>query len=361
MATMGAILVMPESATVGEAAGSGFTSFVANNSKKCMDVTGISTANGALIQQWQCIGGTNQEATVTCDASGWCEIKFRHSGKCLDVTAWSVADGTQLQQWDCHGGDNQRFSVPPYSHAIGEVRSKWSDKCVDVRGYSTANGAAVQQWACHGGSNQQWEKADSNNTGSYGSGDCWRAGTPATCRTNWPGRSQFIRFRAIDQFSGGAPAWMPGAQAAVSAWNSAPGPQLYSFTPAANDTWVYLKDSYTGQNGLIPGVAAVTWNCRQNQSCTTLILLDESIIAHWSEIYFNHDQLDGASNALIQNAFAHESGHAMMLRHNSLDPGSLMKPILDPTIGGPNANDTGAFPGCSSGGFGVNCIYGWGN
>ena len=157
---MTALLLVRGSDTVPVADAHGYTSFVAQNSGKCMDVTGISTANGALIQQWQCIGGANQQATITRDANGWYEIRFRHSGKCLDVTAWSTADGTQLQQWDCHGGDNQRFSIPPYSGAIGEIKSKWSGKCVDVREYSTANGAAIQQWACHGGTNQRWQKQD---------------------------------------------------------------------------------------------------------------------------------------------------------------------------------------------------------
>jgi len=134
-----------------------------------MDVVGINTANGALIQQWDCIGGANQEATVTYDGSGWWEIKFHHSEKCLDVTNWSTADGTQLQQWDCHGGDNQKFSIPPIGW-YGNLVSKWSGKCVDVRGYSTANGAAIQQWTCHGGTNQRWLRQSTNNTVSFGAG-----------------------------------------------------------------------------------------------------------------------------------------------------------------------------------------------
>ena len=202
---------------------------------------------------------------------------------------------------------------------------------------------------------------NARNTESYGNGDCWRVGTPATCRSNWPGRSQFIRFRAIDHFSDSRPNWMSSAQAAVSAWNSAPGPQLYSFTPQTNDTWVYLEDARTGEHGLPPGYGGVTWNCQQGVPCDRLVGLEESIIAHWSEIYFNRDVLPNTSNSLVKFVFAHESGHAMLLHHNFVDPTALMRPNADVIVPGPNANDTGAFPGCAGGGFGVNCIYGWGN
>ena len=37
---------------------------------------------------------------------------MRALGKCLDVTGPSSADGTLLQLWDCFAGDNQRWTVP---------------------------------------------------------------------------------------------------------------------------------------------------------------------------------------------------------------------------------------------------------
>lgn len=43
------------------------------------------------------------------------------------------------------------------------------------------------------------------DTPSLGNGDCWRSGTPKTCRLTWQGRSTFIYFRAIDQFSSQRP------------------------------------------------------------------------------------------------------------------------------------------------------------
>ena len=198
------------------------------------------------------------------------------------------------------------------------------------------------------------------NTESYADGDCWRAGTPYSCRYTWSGRNTAIYFRAIDQFSNGAPGWVTGAQAAVNAWNNAPGPQYYSFTPTSDDTWVYLKDSHTGQNGLTSGVYGITWQCPYGGPCA-IYQLNQAVNAQWSEIYFNHNKMDGLSNAAVQFIFAHESGHAMMLAHNVIDRGSVMYPALNTAVGGPNLNDIGAYPGCLAAGFGIRCIYGSGD
>ncbi len=199
------------------------------------------------------------------------------------------------------------------------------------------------------------------NTESIADGDCWRAGTPLTCRNTWSGKNTNIYFRAIDQFSSGAPGWVTGAQAAVNAWNSAPGPQYYSFTPLSNDTWVYLKDGHNGQHGLTKDFYGMTWNCPLNGggACYND---GRAMNAQWSEIYLNHDKLDGASDAIVQSVFAHESGHAMMLAHNMIDTSSIMSLDRDRSrIVGPNGNDIGSYPGCSAAGFGIRCIYGSGD
>ena len=51
----------------------------------------------------------------------------------------------------------------------------------------------------------------------------------------------------------------------------------------------------------------------------------------------------------------------MMLAHNPLDADAIMYPSNDPRAVAPNGNDTGAYPGCSVGGFGTRCIYGSGD
>ncbi|MFJ7181572.1 RICIN domain-containing protein [Streptomyces massasporeus] len=41
------------------------------------------------------------------------EFTARHSGKCLDVTDLSTADGARLQQWTCTHGSAQTFRLTP--------------------------------------------------------------------------------------------------------------------------------------------------------------------------------------------------------------------------------------------------------
>jgi hypothetical protein len=199
--------------------------------------------------------------------------------------------------------------------------------------------------------------AVASDTPSAQNGDCWQSTTPFTCRVTWLGRSTYVYFRAIDQFSSQRSGWTTPAQNAVIAWSTAPGPQFYSFSPHTNDTWIYMTYSSTGQHGLLSSYTAITWNCDQSSYCTDT---NVAMNIYWSDIYLNHDVLDGRSSAQIQNTFGHESGHGMGLAHNTTDSSSIMWPVQT-TIGAPDASDWGTYSGCSSGGHGTDCIYGWGD
>lgn len=70
---------------------------------------------------------------------------------------------------------------------------------------------------------------------------------------------------------------------------------------------------------------------------------------YWTDIYLNHNEMNGETNAHLQNIFGHESGHGMGLFHNTTTTNSLMYATLS-NIGSPQAVDLGAYPGCSGGG-----------
>ncbi|MCT9084862.1 RICIN domain-containing protein, partial [Streptomyces fulvoviolaceus] len=66
----------------------------------CLDVVDMSTANKALVQQWNCVGSqANQQWTVIDRGSSTYELMSVGSGKCLDVPDSSTTSGVQLQQY----------------------------------------------------------------------------------------------------------------------------------------------------------------------------------------------------------------------------------------------------------------------
>ena len=114
-------------------------------SNRCLDVNGVSQADGAIVQIWDCNGGVNQQWTLT--ASNQLTV---YGNKCLDVPG--TAAGTRARIWSCTGGTGQQWRVNPDGTIVGVG----SGLCLDVNGAGTANGTAVQIWTCNGGSNQSW-------------------------------------------------------------------------------------------------------------------------------------------------------------------------------------------------------------
>lgn len=80
-----------------------------------MDVRGGPgvVQDGAVIQQWPYWGGSNEIWSVKPTGDGYYNIVAQNSGKCMDVSGISVTDGATVQQWDCWGGDNQKWQLVP--------------------------------------------------------------------------------------------------------------------------------------------------------------------------------------------------------------------------------------------------------
>src|SRR5215217_797223 len=80
-----------------------------------------------------------------------------HSLMVLDVPAFSTDRGTPIQQWDMLGGNNQQFRIEPLGGGQFALRSVHSNLVLDVTGFSTDRGARIQQWEWLGGNNQRWQ------------------------------------------------------------------------------------------------------------------------------------------------------------------------------------------------------------
>lgn len=141
LAALAATLV----AAPAQAASSGALRGVGSN--RCLDVVGGSQTDGALLQMYDCWGGTNQQWTST-DAN---QLTV-YGNKCLDVPGHATAPGTRVQIWSCSGGANQQWRV----NSDGTVVGTESGLCLEAAGAGTANGTAVQIGTCNGGSNQKW-------------------------------------------------------------------------------------------------------------------------------------------------------------------------------------------------------------
>ncbi|MEH0556069.1 RICIN domain-containing protein [Streptomyces sp. B21-101] len=81
---------------------------VNHSSGKCLDISRISTANAAAVQQWTCTGADNQRFTLrpvtALGNSHDYQLVAVHSGKCVDVSTVSTAPGALVHQWTCDTG-----------------------------------------------------------------------------------------------------------------------------------------------------------------------------------------------------------------------------------------------------------------
>jgi hypothetical protein len=132
---------------------------IAQNSGKCLDVVGISTVAGALVQQWTCWGGANQKWSISAADDGGYQLKSVNSGLALNVAEASTADGASIIQWPFTDSGNDTWNLQPLGDGYYTIQSVGSGKCLDVTGGpgATANGVLIEQWTCTGESNQEWQ------------------------------------------------------------------------------------------------------------------------------------------------------------------------------------------------------------
>jgi hypothetical protein len=138
--------------------GPGPVQLIARHSGKCLDVTNISTQPGALLQQWTCWGGPNQQWMLTPTGAGAYEVTSINTGMAVNVSYNSLADGALIAQFPYENTPNEKWVLAPTSDGYYQVIAQSSGKCLDVNGGpgATGDGPVVQQWACWGGANQQW-------------------------------------------------------------------------------------------------------------------------------------------------------------------------------------------------------------
>ncbi len=165
------------------------------SSGKCLQVSGASTANAALLVQIACNNAaTDQQFRTVAQGAGFGLVNV-NSGRCADVPSGSGTSGLQLQQWGCAGSTNQTFTFSASTAASGKflVRSVASGLCVSNRDGSTAGGNPIVQEACSDISRTQWQlrtisgggRTWSNTADGFAAGTTGGAGGTTVTVTNF--------------------------------------------------------------------------------------------------------------------------------------------------------------------------------
>ena len=126
----------------------------AEHSGKLLDISGVSTAAGALLQQWPATGGQNQQFDFLDSGDGYYRVRARHSGLVLQVAG--SATGADISQQPDSGAAAQQWRVADQGGGVVSLVNRLSGLAMDVWGASTADGARISQWTVTGGANQRF-------------------------------------------------------------------------------------------------------------------------------------------------------------------------------------------------------------
>jgi hypothetical protein len=115
---------------------SGHVSIVNRNTGRCVEVNAFDTSDGAIVQQWSCNGGTNQQWAFAAWGNGYYLVVNRNSNKCLDL-------GDRILQWQCHGGTNQQWQLAPVTDGNYRLVNRATGRILGVVNCGTADPTGV--------------------------------------------------------------------------------------------------------------------------------------------------------------------------------------------------------------------------
>jgi alpha-L-fucosidase 2 len=126
----------------------------ARHSGKYADISGVSTAPGALLQQWSPTSGLNQRFEFLDSGGGYHRVRARHSGLVLQVA--SSATGADVTQQTDTGAPSQQWRVTDHGGGVISLVNRMSGLALDVWQASAADGARISQWTPSGAENQRF-------------------------------------------------------------------------------------------------------------------------------------------------------------------------------------------------------------
>ncbi|KXZ48480.1 hypothetical protein GPECTOR_27g650 [Gonium pectorale] len=175
-----------------------FTVRPTHASEMCLDISGSSSANGAVVQLWGCNGTPAQFFSLSLPTranTGSVQALAGENDRCLDVSGNRQNPGTYIQTFTVtaagtnayqlkssggfcmtvqnagsfsgariiidrcvNGASNQLFRASAgYQGGVSLSPFHATNLCLDVSNGSTNNGAVVQLWNCNGSKSQSWK------------------------------------------------------------------------------------------------------------------------------------------------------------------------------------------------------------
>ncbi|CCH32049.1 RICIN domain-containing protein [Actinosynnema sp. NPDC047251] len=189
----------------GAARAAAATTVVALHSGKCLDVRGGPQAvhDGAVIEQWECTGATNQSWTARDAGNGRIQLVALNSGKCVQPIGGATANLTGLEQRTCDSTAAQQWTKQATGSA-GQYRFVHvpSNRCIDVQRGEPTDGAPTTLFDCSGKPNQTWTTGPSTRpaTVEVRDGEYW------ALPSRYPAKSPH---GGLNQIWGPAITWSP--------------------------------------------------------------------------------------------------------------------------------------------------------
>jgi hypothetical protein len=156
--------VVPGSAGGGGSFPSGYRALAIDDDGLCLDNYGAGSNAGAIIDQYACNGGTNQDFQFVPTSGGYGELQVENSGQ--DVTA--IAEGSSsssaqgvpdIVQEPVSSSSASQWMPEEQSDGSFQLENDNSGLCLDVYGAGSNTGQQLDQWPCKNaaGTNQDFK------------------------------------------------------------------------------------------------------------------------------------------------------------------------------------------------------------
>ncbi len=121
---------------------------------KCLDIRGASTAEGALLQEFDCKNDSNQRFWTDTAADGASELRVQKSGLCLEPVTLNAY--SSIVQRRCSGADTQRWDLAPHGPGTVVIKNRATGLCLEDWYATTGARRDVHMWPCNESAFQQW-------------------------------------------------------------------------------------------------------------------------------------------------------------------------------------------------------------